>query len=149
MTHGKKRLRSYIQGKPLQPLYRSVGSDYARSSENWNPSEKLTARPCDNMSCWIDPNDPDCCRTQMSIETFNRPVCKTCGITDDEKRHWYQLEPLVQKNIFMRLCSLGYNPIQFKDAKIRRDITTIKDSKQKKKELNHIAALFNVYLKGS
>ena len=149
MIHGKKRLRSYILGKPLQPLYKPAGSDYARSTESWNPSEKLTARPCDNMSCWVDPNDPDCNRTAMMIKTFERPVCKTCGITEEEKRHWYQLESLVQKNIVMRVINLGYKPIQFKDAKIKRDITTIKDSKQKKKELNHIAALFNVYLKGS
>lgn len=147
MTHGKKRLNSYITGIPLHPLYESQGSDYCRSSAKWNPSEKLTARPCDNMSCWIDPNDPDCARTAIAIETFERPVCKTCGITDDERNHWYQLESLVQKNIVMRVCSLGYKPAQFKNAEVKRKITTVKDVDDRKKELSHIAALFNRQLR--
>ena len=147
MTHGKKRLKSYINGKPLLPLYESTGSDYGRSIAKWNPGDKLTARPCDNMSCWIDPNDPDCARTSVAIETFERPVCKTCGITDDEKNHWYELEPYVQKNIVMRVCSLGYKPAQFKDVQIKRKISTVKDVERKKKELSTIAALFNRQLR--
>lgn len=147
MTHGKKRLKSYLEGKPLSPPYKPVGSDYGRSNGNWNPSDKLTARPCDNVSCWIDPNDPDCVRTSIAIDTFERPVCRVCGITEEEKRHWYELEPMVQKNIVMRVCELGYTPAQFKDG-VKRTITTIKDEKQHKRDLHHIAALFNVFLKG-
>ena len=145
-SHGKRRLLSYITNKPLTPIRKVVGSDYYRSFYVWRPHLSLRSRPCDNMSCWNDATDPDCTRTENACPGFNKTVCKTCGLTDEERNNWYQLEPEVQSTIVSRVRELGYMARQFDEGiqQIKVSVRRRKVFVSKRKKERQVAQITDI-----